>query len=389
MSDKKGGSTDPVYILIAGIIFILGIFALLKFKPEIFIGPWKTMRHAETVVLDVLPLPAQASADIAAIRRYLASTPAKQIPFEIVARIENRLWEIDRWMLAFILLSLGGLITWRNVSARAPSRKHDLESLIAQEASYYPQVTMFKNVHPEKDSPVTAGSFAWRTRPDYWLIQKKIYVGFTPNHDEATNWQPRDGAIDAEMLREALVAQLGAPVTSLAAADVNYRRVLAILCAQACLDFDTAEQLVKSYGLAFGKEGDLAAADQAGDAALAKYASDRRVTSVLSKHGFLTTFTHALFLRAKHNGNLPPNLFLWVKPLDRTLWYIISDCGIQRPSIETAAIRSHYEWEKGVGHAIQIPCIEPAFDGVMNYCTSSGLVLEAAVSDGSAFVIAQ
>ncbi|MCC1496736.1 hypothetical protein J1C54_07865 [Alcanivorax sp. 1008] len=340
-------------------------------------------------MLDVLPLPAQASADVQAIRSYLESTPAKAIPFELVSRIENRLWQIDRWFLFLLIASLGGYITWRNLTNLAPSRKHDIESLIKQEAPYYPQVAMFTHIHPEKDSVVTKGKYAWRTRPDHWLIENKIYAGFTPNNDEVPGWQPRDGVVDAERLREALTSQLGGPISNFSALDINYRRVLAVLMAQACLDFDTAESLIKAFGLAFGKQGDLAAADKMANDVLHKHSSDRRVSSILSKHGFSTTFTHALFLRAKHNGNLPPNIFLWVKPLNRTLWYIISDCGIQRPSIETAAIRSHYEWEKGVGHAIPIPCIEPAFNGVMNYCTASGLVRESAVADGSAFLITQ
>ncbi len=47
----------------------------------------------------------------------------------------------------------------------------------------------------------------------------------------------------------------------------------------------------------------------------------------------------------KNGGGVPPNGMLWVKAVDRRMWYVIHGCGMQVASVECASIHAHYRAE--------------------------------------------
>ncbi|WP_449421069.1 secretion/conjugation apparatus DotM-related subunit [Piscirickettsia litoralis] len=57
-------------------------------------------------------------------------------------------------------------------------------------------------------------------------------------------------------------------------------------------------------------------------------------------------------------------VFLWLKPKDRSLWYCLNNVGRQAVFVEGAAIRSHWLVEKELKKSIAIPMIDKAVYGL-------------------------
>jgi hypothetical protein len=115
-------------------------------------------------------------------------------------------------------------------------------------------------------------------------------------------------------------------------------------------------------------------------ALLARYASAERPSDEeIDRFNFLkaVNFAHALGRRhafvetalvamlewsRKRGGVLASSEWLWLKPTNRNLWYILNNSG--RPGmahhVEAAGAMAHYYRERDVGKPILVPCVESA-----------------------------
>lgn len=63
-------------------------------------------------------------------------------------------------------------------------------------------------------------------------------------------------------------------------------------------------------------------------------------------HHYTSTLLCSMFEAAKNRGVISPSFFLWLKPVDRTLWYALNRVGSQMPYTEAAGIWSHWKAEQ-------------------------------------------
>ena len=63
---------------------------------------------------------------------------------------------------------------------------------------------------------------------------------------------------------------------------------------------------------------------------------------------------------AREDGVQASADFLWLKPLDRRLWYTLNTVGRQTPFIEVAGIFAHWVAEKEAGRKLFVPMVEEA-----------------------------
>lgn len=117
---------------------------------------------------------------------------------------------------------------------------------------------------------------------------------------------------------------------------------------------------------------------------LAPYLDDRRavegIESVMGRHAFVNTALLGLFEEAKKRGRggvLACAEILWVKKIDRTLWYTLQNAGRHAYFIEGAGSRAHYLVEKTAQRAIDEPQVSGAVEGLEAYLRKHGLVAPA------------
>jgi intracellular multiplication protein IcmP len=91
-----------------------------------------------------------------------------------------------------------------------------------------------------------------------------------------------------------------------------------------------------------------------------KYQNAENVQSIVSKHAYLLTVLGSLLAGARDDGVVPSAEFLWLKTVDRRLWYMLNCIGRQTPFAEVAGPFAHWRAEKAMGRSSMVPMIDEA-----------------------------
>lgn len=91
-----------------------------------------------------------------------------------------------------------------------------------------------------------------------------------------------------------------------------------------------------------------------------KYQNTEIVQDVVSKHAYVLTVFPALLIAAREDGVVPSSEFLWLKVVDRRLWYVLNCVGRQTPFVEVAGPFAHWRAEKEMGRRSLVPMIDEA-----------------------------
>lgn len=91
-----------------------------------------------------------------------------------------------------------------------------------------------------------------------------------------------------------------------------------------------------------------------------KYKNTELVQEVTSKHAYTLTVIASLLEKARLDGVVPASEFLWLKPIDRRLWYMLNCVGRQTPYAEVAGVFAHWKAEKEMGRRSLVPMIDEA-----------------------------
>lgn len=159
---------------------------------------------------------------------------------------------------------------------------------------------------------------------------------------------------DAEKL---FATQLGRLWTKPERLNPYTRALFACFAAQAMRDSEGADEAMRELvvSISAGQPQFTKAA-----ALFEKYAHAPEIEDICARHAYQSTVLIALFAEGKQTGIFPPNHFLWLKSINRTLWFSLN-CVLRRTCFpEVAGIFSHYQAELVAGHPIEVPQIKAA-----------------------------
>lgn len=93
---------------------------------------------------------------------------------------------------------------------------------------------------------------------------------------------------------------------------------------------------------------------------LKKYQNTELVQEVLAKHAYLLTVMASLLFLSRDDGVVPSCEFLWLKTIDRRLWYMLNCVGRQTPYAEVSGPFAHWKAERAMGRRSLVPMIDEA-----------------------------
>lgn len=108
-----------------------------------------------------------------------------------------------------------------------------------------------------------------------------------------------------------------------------------------------------------------------------------QIENLSDKHAFELTWFMELLTLARKKGLLAPAQFLFLKPIDRPLWYALNQCGGRTAWTEGAAAWSHYQAEKMAKKAITEPQIAGAIFGLKKELDNQGWLAEDTAADAA------
>lgn len=151
--------------------------------------------------------------------------------------------------------------------------------------------------------------------------------------------------------------QLGPAWDSFERCPGHVRALAAIFMARMHRDKDTASNLLSTFdkNYAEGKI-DYSAANRV----IVKYQKEEAVQLILNKHAYLLTIMASLLNAARDDGVVSSSEFLWLKTVDRRLWYMLNCVGRQTPYVEISGPFAHWKAENALGRRSLAPMIDEA-----------------------------
>lgn len=155
--------------------------------------------------------------------------------------------------------------------------------------------------------------------------------------------------------------QIGNYFTQVTAMPMHVQAIFAICAARANRDRKSSDKLLDqlSTSYAAGK------IDYSGvKEVVVKYHNSKEVQYVLRRHGYVLTLMASMLELARADGVLAVAEFLWLKPIDRPLWYMLGSVGRQTPFVEVSGPFSHWLVEKKLNRPFRTPMISSAVKGL-------------------------
>jgi len=244
------------------------------------------------------------------------------------------------------------------------TQRYNTKSLAIQETKNWPQIKIVSKLDLlafDLDEGVwgmamTPMQYAKKAKLTVVEFADKVGSGFSK-----TQYAEFKVTLDRMRTERAFAAQLGRPWQGVAAMAPHRRAILAIFIAKGCRDSKKAQELV--YQLA----------DSAGDGNLnlsgadnlwKKHYKNKAIEKIFASHAYEFTVLASLLQFAREDGVLASADFLWVKPLDRRLWFVINNVGRQTPAAEVGGIFCHWYNELALKRPLSMPVIDAAVDAL-------------------------
>ena len=97
---------------------------------------------------------------------------------------------------------------------------------------------------------------------------------------------------------------------------------------------------------------------------LEKHLENPVVQKILDKHAYVYTIFAEMVIFSRTTGVFPSSYFVWLKPRDRVLFYIINCVGRQVAFVEVAGIFGHWKAEQVAMHKLEAPLVSKAVEGL-------------------------
>jgi intracellular multiplication protein IcmP len=85
---------------------------------------------------------------------------------------------------------------------------------------------------------------------------------------------------------------------------------------------------------------------------------------IVAGHAYITTAMASLLNISREAGVLATSEFIWLKPLDRRMWFMLNSVGRPTAVAEISGAFAHWLAEKKLGIPLVIPMVDEAVTGL-------------------------
>ncbi|NIF40187.1 conjugal transfer protein TrbA [Burkholderia sp. Tr-862] len=269
-------------------------------------------------------------------------------------------WQIGAFYVV-IPIGLSVWIAWK--ASRHPivlaTRVHTVQSLLeVQSKSFSAVAPILKRDLIDDPSPEWASSM----HPEEWVAENGLIV---------------NERLEVERTRDLLVGQLGKPVKSLSKLKAHEKALFAIFGLRVFFkDTKASQALIDALNYSainVRSRPDFSLAREAFE----RCASAKPAKKWLMKHPYPRTLLMALLIESRQMGVLPSSNFIWLKPLDRALWYPLNTAGRKVPFMESAGVFNQMQaeevaWDNNC--VLTDPHVDDAVRGIQQYLEETGIL---------------
>ena len=351
-AQSQQGQPDNAYapIWIMALIFIFGFAIWYSFHDYIVAFVFKIkLLEAEAVSLFTSGL------NNLIVR--FKTVPPGNVSFDELWAMSGQVGYYLRYPILVILGLLALILYNSDISARY-RKTYTMKRLLETEYVNWPNVTPVLNLDLAKQN-IDEGPWAMSLSPRVFAMKNNLIKR------DLTEQKPllrRErgyayATINKGEAKRIFTLQLGDYWNGPEALPIHIKALFAIFAAKINRDRQTVWDRLAQ----FSRSSQTGKIDFTGvNELLAKYANSDDVALVCQHHAYVLTVMASMLQRARNDGVLPTAQFLWLKPIDRRLWYMLNSVGRQTPFTEVAGPFAHWLAEKELKNRCLVPMVDEA-----------------------------
>ncbi len=257
---------------------------------------------------------------------------------------------------ALVILAILAVWLYRSDITLQYRKTYNMKSLTNQEQHNWPAVMPSANVD-FISLDINTGPWAMALTPMEFGRKYKLLKKDDVLLDKSVPGQEMTAGIRRGDAKRVFTLQLGPYWDGFERCPPQARALAAVFMARMNRDRESANHILKTLdkSAAIGKI-DYSVANST----LRKHQNAQNVQEILSKHAYLMTVMASLIQASRDDGVMPSAEFLWLKPVDRRLWYMLNCIGRQTPFAEVSGPFAHWKAEKVMGRSSLVPMIDEA-----------------------------
>lgn len=286
-------------------------------------------------------------------------TPAQyaKIDPDQILNISEAIGRYWRWPV-LALSVLGGIFIYKRSPRLHYRRVYTMQTLIDAEEKDWPQITPVAKLDLIK-THIDEGPWASALTPLQFVKKYKIFKEMPIETSEAMLAHKLQYAVTLlpEQAYRVFSMQMGKLWTGVDALPIYSQALFAAFAAKHTGDSKSSNDLlIKISRSSAGGKLDFSGTKQLLD----KYINHKKVQEACNKHAYVLTVMASMLALAREDGVLSSADFLWLKPLDRQLWYMLNAVGRRTAFVEVAAAFAHWQAEIEFGRRITVPMVGEA-----------------------------
>jgi intracellular multiplication protein IcmP len=342
-------------VVAAGVIFwwvdsryvVIPVFWLRVHEIDLL----RLIYNAWTPVANFLHITPPDLQKLGAIQQYMQKTNPGDVTWKIFSAINADLGEWMRYPVMIILLVIAGFVGM-HVTGQF-HHDYNMKTLRAVGQEVWPQITPIISLDLVKED-IDKGPWAMSKPPlefcrEHDLLSVKIIS------------MKKVYFLKQKPSYRLFALQLGPMWKGIDYLPIHIKAIAVICLARATGQRPIAKKLLSQIA-ASAASGKL---DFTGVSDHLKTFRDHKIILWLEKrHAYMTSLMASLLEIGRSDGVLASAEFLWLKPLDRRMWFMLNNVGRRTAFVEVAGAYSHWKAEQKVGRALKTPMVKGAVDAL-------------------------
>lgn len=349
---QQSGQPDnsAAILWIVAAIFVVGGALWITFKKQII--------HAYFAVklweIDVISL---FTANLNDVSTYILTMDPAKLTYVDVLKVGEAVGDYLRLPFVIIIIVLAFTVYFVN-STRVFKRVYTMRDLAQLEKKNWPQITPVADLDLIS-MDIDKGAWAMAMTPMQFCKRHHLLDEHARQRQEGMTrkeWNRIEVTLKRGQANRLFVVQLGVLWQGTQQLPMHIKAIFAAFAARINGDSKAAMDLLMRVAASSAAKLDFSGVDEL----CQKYENTKLVQNILHTHSYVLTVMAGMLEGAREDGVQASADFLWLKPVDRRLWYMLNSVGRQTPFVEVGGPFAHWKAEKELGRGLLVPMIEEA-----------------------------
>ncbi len=328
-------------------------------------------------------------------QRIKSVTDPGTLTWQQMTQVMSYVGKYIRWPLGFLLLFMA-LIAFNLSRVSKFRRRLSMEKLIKNNAEIFSCLGPIVGRGNYLLSPESYDSGNWKVArsPLQFAIENELLVDFEDKRIiTATDVFTKKGLVNIEskvlghcelnrsLAKSVFIKQLGDEFTTPEELTPVRQAILACFLAHGAGQKEEAIEVLYDIGASYKETDDIAPCVDLPTEKIKNFISAHKSlledVKALSIHkAFQLPLLMAALNFARKKGVLAGSQFLWLRPIDRPLWYALNQMGGKAAWAEAYAAWTHFFCEQKFNQSINVPYVDGAIEGLKNNLDAEGWLYE-------------